>query len=111
MLANLPAGESPLGPGANASMKTCPRCGHHFEPEDPLALAREIYVLESWCRENGRWIGPGGTVTQEIAAELMERSVATLRDWRTDGRGLPFRKIAGVIRYTLADIAAARLEK
>jgi len=91
-------------------MTTCPRCGHCWTEHDPLALAHEIEDLREWCKEHGRWIGPGGTVTTEIAAELMERSIETLRDWRTDGRGPPFRKVAGAIRYTIADIAAHRLK-
>ena len=92
-------------------MSTCPCCGHVWDDLDPLVLAREIEELREWCRSEKRWVGPGGTVKPDVAAELMERSEDTLRDWRTDGRGPPHRKIGGAIRYTLADIAAFRLEK
>ncbi|MCR6661952.1 MAG: helix-turn-helix domain-containing protein [Luteimonas sp.] len=92
-------------------MPTCPRCKHCWEEQNPMAHDREIEDLRAWCREKDHWVGPGGTVTPAIAAELMERSAETLRDWRGDGRGPPFRKFGGVIRYTLADIAAYRLEK
>ena len=92
-------------------MAECPRCGHCWEPQDPLAHAREIEELRAWCREHNHWVGPGGTISTDVAAELTERAKDTLRDWRANGIGPPFRKIGGAIRYTLADIATFRLAK
>lgn len=79
--------------------------------ELPGELDREVELLEAWCTEHDRWIGPGGTVTEDVAAELVERSPHTLREWRAGAQQLPFRRIAGGVRYLLWDIAVFRLTK
>lgn len=39
-------------------------------------------------------------------AQFLNLKVATLRRWRWSGRGLPFLKLGGAVRYELADIEA-----
>jgi hypothetical protein len=43
-------------------------------------------------------------IDEKKLAEIINRSVQTLRNDRCQGRGLPFIRIGGSIRYDLADV-------
>jgi len=75
-----------------------------------LAPADPVGELRRWCREHGHAVLPDGSVYEEVAAAILDRSPGTLRNWR--GRGgdqLPFYRHGrtGRIRYRLADLADA----
>lgn len=44
--------------------------------------------------------------TEKEVAEKLKCTVSTLRKWRTLGKGLTYRKIGRLVRYSEADIAA-----
>ena len=43
-------------------------------------------------------------MTESDAAEYLNLAVSTLRRWRWAGRGVPFIKIGGAVRYDLQDL-------
>lgn len=48
---------------------------------------------------------PGDLVTDREAAEILGLAVQTLRNWRCERRGPPYRRIGGrVIRYSLREL-------
>lgn len=50
---------------------------------------------------------PGDLVTDREAAEILGLAVQTLRNWRYERRGPPYRRIGGrVIRYSLRELDA-----
>lgn len=73
-------------------------------PADPVA------DLRAWCRAQGHTVLPDGSVYEDAAAVILDRSPGTLKNWR--GRGgdqLPFYRHGrtGRIRYKLRDLADA----
>lgn len=84
-------------------MRVCPQCGYCPSP-DPLQA--RVEELRTWCNARGYWVGPGDTVTEETAAEILHRQPNTLRGWRSTDQRLPFQRVGNRIRYRLADIAA-----
>ena len=62
-------------------------------------------TITEWCRSNGHWISADGSVTAEVAALILDRSPATLRNWRTAKEGPPYYQGAR-IKYRISDLAA-----
>lgn len=64
--------------------------------------------LRAWCRENGHHVTADGSVYEGVAAEILDRSPGTLRNWRARGGGqLPYFRNGrtGRVRYRLSDLA------
>ncbi len=82
-------------------MSVCPHCGGtgHLPDTDP------VDALRRWCVERNIWVGPAGDVSEATAAVMLGRQPATLRSWRNVDGKLPYRKVAGRIRYRIDDIA------
>ena len=47
---------------------------------------------------------PSTLLTPPECGEYLSLDVRTLANWRCDGRGPPFRKIGGRVRYALDDL-------
>jgi len=65
--------------------------------------------LERWCRQHGHHITPDHSVYEDVAAQILERSPGTLRNWRMDGGAVVpyYRPGRGArVRYRLTDLAA-----
>jgi hypothetical protein len=60
--------------------------------------------LARHCAERGHAVSVHGTVDAAVAAELVERSPATLANMRSMGTGPHFRR-RGRIEYALQDLA------
>jgi hypothetical protein len=65
--------------------------------------------LRRWCAAHGHHVTADGSVYEDVAAALLDRSPGTLRNWRSAGAGsmLPFTRHGrtGRVRYRLADLA------
>ncbi|MGY6568653.1 MAG: helix-turn-helix domain-containing protein [Salinarimonas sp.] len=48
---------------------------------------------------------PENRLNEAEAAEYLKRSVQTLRNWRTLGRGPRYMKLAGSVQYLKSDLA------
>lgn len=81
---------------------TCPTCGQPL-PADPVEHMTER--LQSACRDMGAFITWDNFVSERTAAALLSREASTLRNWRTQHRPLPYRKLHGRVQYQLSDIA------
>ena len=92
------------------NMKSCcPHCGHQLQDRADQ-IAKHIADLREWAAERGVWLGPGGDVSEAVAAEMLGRQPSTLRHWRgTDGR-LPWHRCGGRIRFKIEDIATFMAE-
>lgn len=65
--------------------------------------------LERACRERGEWVSHDGRVFDDVAAEILGRTVGTLANWRSNGAaGVPFFRAGrrGRVTYRLRDLAA-----
>lgn len=65
--------------------------------------------LERACRERGQWVSHDGRVYDDVAAEILGRTVGTLANWRANGgAGVPFFRAGrrGRVTYRLRDLAA-----
>lgn len=84
----------------------CPHCG---APVAAPAAGSTLDRLRRWCLDNGHDVGPDDTVPEAVAAALLDRSPATLRNWRAAGTGPAYsrRGRTGRVRYRLADIVVA----
>ena len=75
---------------------------------DPL-IAATLRALELAVRTSGDPLTADGRVSELVAAALLNRSAATLRNWRSCGDGPAFVKFgvdgAGRVSYRLADLA------
>lgn len=83
----------------------CPCCGR---PLPGLAVAT-VDELRAWCAENGHYVTADGSVYEEAAAAILDRSPGTLRNWRSAGGPVPFTRHGrtGRVRYRLSDLVAA----
>jgi hypothetical protein len=84
----------------------CHTCGAQLPPQ--VSTEDTVQALKQYCRENNIHILPGDRVKEDAAAILLDRSPATLRNWRSQAAPLPiFRTGAGRgrITYRLSDIA------
>lgn len=72
--------------------------------DDPAADELVEKLLQH-CRARGLRVSVTDTVDAATCAELCGRSLQTLANWRTLGRGPVFRRRAGRIEYRLADVA------
>lgn len=63
--------------------------------------------LRSWCAQNDQHVTPAGRVAEGVAAELVDRSAKTLRNWRAQGVGPPYYRAGdqGRVEYRLLDLA------
>jgi hypothetical protein len=64
-----------------------------------------VEMLLQYCRERGLPVSVMRTVDAATCAELCGRSLQTLANWRTLGRGPIYRRRVGRIEYALADVA------
>ena len=81
---------------------------------DPVAAL--VAQFEALCRERGYWISIDGRVSEDVAAELLDRAAGTLRNWRANaGTSVPFFRHRGRVTYRLHDLAkhleAGRVEE
>ncbi|WP_363800062.1 helix-turn-helix domain-containing protein [Lysobacter firmicutimachus] len=76
----------------------CSTCGQ------PLLTAVDPEELERACRERGHLVTSDGRVNEQVAAELLNRSVRTLEDWARDGR-IPVVRANRRRTYRLSEIA------
>ncbi|MFZ2289908.1 MAG: helix-turn-helix domain-containing protein [Halopseudomonas yangmingensis] len=67
-------------------------------------MSNSTEQITAWCQANGHWISADGRVTAEVAALILDRSPATLRNWRTAGEGPPYFQGAR-IKYRISDLA------
>lgn len=79
----------------------CPNCGYCAE-----TLMDPVDQLRAWCLQQGHWVGPGDVVSEAVAAEILGRSVNTLRGWRATDQRLEYSRSGAGIRYRLQDLAA-----
>jgi len=84
--------------------KRCPHCGKPLDPEPVIS----VESLREWCLKHGHGVFAIDRVSESVAAELLNRSPLTLRNWRSQGG--PLRVIRsgagrGRVSYSLADIA------
>ena len=85
----------------------CPTCGRPW-PEVPLEREPTVERLRRWCLDNGHHITPDDAVHELVAAVIVDRSPATLGNWRSQGsNGLAWFRSGrtGRIRYRLTDLA------
>jgi hypothetical protein len=66
---------------------------------DTLAQLREA------CEARGYPVSPDDHVAERDAGELLGRSQSTLRRWRAEGAGPPWRKRLNRTEYALAELA------
>ena len=81
----------------------CPCCGQALP-------GRRITAddLRAWCINNGHHISPDDAVHEATAALILDRSPATLANWRAQGgNGLAWFRSGrtGRVRYRLSDLA------
>ena len=84
--------------------KYCPFCGRPLDREAGVS----VESLRAWCRERSYPVFVGDRVSESVAAELLNRSICTLRNWRSMGgplRALRSGSGRGRVVYSLADIA------
>jgi hypothetical protein len=65
-------------------------------------------LLERACLERGQWVSHDGRVYDDVAAEILGRSVGTLANWRANGGArVPFFRAGrrGRVTYRLRDLA------
>lgn len=60
--------------------------------------------ITDWCNTKDHWISADGRVSPDTAAAILDRSPATLRNWRSAGEGPPFYSGARVT-YRISDLA------
>jgi hypothetical protein len=76
---------------------------------DPVAV--KLAELQTACVERGLRLSGDGYIKESAAAQLLNRSTNTLRNWRYCEGRLKFRLLGGRIEYALADLAAFLAER
>lgn len=76
----------------------CPHCGRPMPDDGP-----GDYLLAA-CRDLNIFVAYDGTVSAMDAARLLNRSEKTLRNWRTEYAGPPYRKHGGRVWYAIEDL-------
>lgn len=85
------------------ALSFCPCC-HQPLPSRADQIAAKAAELREWAVARGHWIGPSG-MTEAVAAAMLALSPNTLRHWRATDQRLPFARVGGGIRYSIADVA------
>lgn len=88
----------------------CPTCGQPLPQRQEDRVAELAQSYRAWCEERGHWVSADGRVREDVAAQLVDRSPLTIRNWFYDGR-LPGVQIMprGRRTYRLTDLAAAHV--
>lgn len=73
--------------------------------DDPAA-DELVEKLEAHCRRRGHHVTPLGEVDAHACAELVDRSLQTLSNWRVVGAGPVFIRRNRCVLYRLDDIAS-----
>lgn len=85
-------------------MNACPHCGASLAA-DPAPPCITVDSLRSACLEAGHIVLPGDRVRESTAAWLLDRAPATLANWRSGPRPIPFHSLRGRTSYHLSDLA------
>ncbi|MBH1634995.1 helix-turn-helix domain-containing protein [Xanthomonas sp. SI] len=85
----------------------CPCCGQRWPGEE---TAINVDDLERDCRARGYMVTADGRVHEDVAAELLGRSVRTLEDWARSEK-IPTIRVNRRRTYRLSDIAALMVER
>ena len=82
----------------------CPTCGQAW-PAEVDDVDQLVAQLQDWCERHNYWISADGRVREQTAAELLDRSCGTLRNWRNGCGELRFYRHRGRVTYALKDLA------
>ncbi len=82
---------------------TCPHCQRTFATEEPPETTAA--QLATWCSDRGYNVSADDCVGEDGAAAILQRSPATLTNWRAMNVGPAFHR-RGRVRYRLVDLAA-----
>lgn len=99
-----------IEPTDTSPTKHCPTCGQLVvgpAAPSPAALDHLVEQLRAWCQTKGHVVLAADRVREDTAAEILDRSVGTLRNWRAGARPLPFTTVHGRTTYFLRDLAQA----
>lgn len=75
-------------------------------PVAPDPAGEVLAALREAAVARGIVIGPDDGIGERDAAGLLGRSPSTLRRWRAEGAGPPWRRLLGRVVYRLGDLAA-----
>lgn len=85
--------------------KFCKHCGQPYPINSASEAEKLLEQLSNFCKESGIIVDWSGSISEENAAELLNRDVRTIQNWRYGHQPIRFQKLRGRVRYKLTDLA------